>query len=181
MKTIEYKFRDKTTWGDGPWMNEPDKIQWLDEETNMPCLIVRNPSGALCGYVGVTSEHPAYGKDYSEVNVDVHGGLTFAHTCLHTDDNLSICHVVEDGEDDNVWWFGFDTAHTGDLVPRYNNDEKLKFMNEDFMGRPATYKNIAYVRRETLDLAKQLVRYAPDDDTASTDSEGSAGHQSPVG
>lgn len=57
---------DKASWGPGPWHDEPDKIQWVDEETGLDCLIVRNHGGALCGYVGVPDGHPAYGVGYSD-------------------------------------------------------------------------------------------------------------------
>ena len=56
---------DKTGWGDGPWTDEPDKMQWIDEATGLDCLIVRGPMGALCGYVGVPPEHPWHGIPYS--------------------------------------------------------------------------------------------------------------------
>lgn len=66
MQTIEYRFRDKSSWGDGPWQSEPDKKQWRDEATGLPCLIVRGPSGALCGYVGIAEGHPYFGKSYDD-------------------------------------------------------------------------------------------------------------------
>lgn len=65
MQRIEYHTADKSTWGEGPWQDEPDKVQWQDEETGYPCLIVRNPHmGFLCGYVGVPPGHPAHGLSY---------------------------------------------------------------------------------------------------------------------
>lgn len=66
LETKEWKTIDKAGWGPGPWQDEPDKKQWQDEETGLPCLIVRGPSGALCGYVGVSESHPLHGKDYNE-------------------------------------------------------------------------------------------------------------------
>lgn len=81
MKTIEYRTVDKSKWERGVWDAEPDKMQWLDEATGLPCLITRNHGGAWCGYVGVPPEHPAHGKDYNDVDVSVHGGLTFANRC----------------------------------------------------------------------------------------------------
>lgn len=50
----------------GPWDAEPDKVQWIDEETGLDCLIVRNRLGALCGYVGVGPDHPYHGIEYNE-------------------------------------------------------------------------------------------------------------------
>lgn len=56
-----YTTMDKSTWGDGPWQHEPDKVQWTDEATGLPCLAVRNRFGAWCGYVGVDEDHPWHG------------------------------------------------------------------------------------------------------------------------
>jgi len=66
MKTIEYKYIDKSDWAPGEWKNEPDKIQWLDKETKYPCLIVRGSVGALCGYVGINKKHPFYKEESQE-------------------------------------------------------------------------------------------------------------------
>src|SRR5689334_8643487 len=88
----------ETVMPPGPWTSEPDKVQWLDDATDLDCLIVRGPMGALCGYVGVPPEHLWHGKGYSqclkagctdewcyehspEARVRVHGGLTFADSC----------------------------------------------------------------------------------------------------
>lgn len=65
METLEYFTQDKTDWPRGEWDNEPDKKQWKDEETGLPCLIVRSKAtGSLCGYVGVGKKHPLYRKHY---------------------------------------------------------------------------------------------------------------------
>lgn len=132
----------------GEWCNEPDKIQWTDENTGLPCLIVRNDFGALCGYVGVNSKHPYYMRYYSEIySVHVHGGLTFSSKCAADESEHSICHIVEDGDDDNVWWLGFDCAHSGDYAP-------LSIFKRN---TPDKYKNIEYVKNECKKLASQLV------------------------
>jgi len=82
MQRIEYRdVIDKSDWSRGPWDSEPDKIQWQDEATGLPCLIVRGPVGALCGYVGVSPDHPLHGKEYDAADMEVHGGLTFADGC----------------------------------------------------------------------------------------------------
>lgn len=62
MKT--WNTKDKSTWQPGPWTNEPDKAQWIAH--GLDCLIVRNQSGALCGYAGVPEKHPLFGVGYSE-------------------------------------------------------------------------------------------------------------------
>lgn len=85
MQTREWQLLDKSTWGEGPWQQEPDKKQWTDSETGYACMIFRAPvTGALCGYVGVPISHPAYGLGYDTKllrELEAHGGLTFANGC----------------------------------------------------------------------------------------------------
>ena len=158
MKEQEWNFVDKSEWEQGPWMDEPDKRQWLDPETGLPCLIHRGPSGALCGYVGVSKGHPWYEQDYDacrvpenedgDTYVEVHGGLTFASKCGPTKENgRGICHVVEQGEADDVWWLGFDCAHSGDLCPSRQRDRGWDYCE--------SYKDFRYVELEVKRLAKQ--------------------------
>jgi len=151
----EYTTIDKAKWGTGPWLNEPDKAQWTDEATGLPCLAKRHPKlGFLCGYVGVAPGHWAYGKGYSEERLEamkVHGGLTYAAGCNHGDEATSICHVPEPGQPDDVWWLGFDCGHAYDLAPGgTRNIQGYSF------GGGESYRNINYVKRECAELAKQL-------------------------
>lgn len=148
MKTIEYRFVDKTEWPRGEWDNEADKIQWQDEATKLPCMIVRSGSGALCGYVGVSESHPYFGQDYDGIYIDVHGGLTFASRCVENNKEHGICHVVEVGESDKVWWLGFDCNHCHDVAPGYS-----RYGEEFYSGE---YRTIDYVKGEIAALAKQL-------------------------
>lgn len=64
MQRREWTTVDKSEWGNGPWEQEPDKRQWVDPTTGYPCLMVRNHSGAWCGYVGIDQTHPLHGADY---------------------------------------------------------------------------------------------------------------------
>lgn len=155
MQTLEYRTIDKSTWGDGPWQDEPDKLQYPDPATGLPCLIVRTShAGNLCGYVGVPPSHSLHGKNYDDVNVSVHGGLTFADTCQpHADESDGICHLADEGEPDNVFWFGFDCAHYMDLSPAYASQFPLM---DSFNDTNSTYRDLAYVKSEVASLAKQL-------------------------
>lgn len=159
METIEYRTDEKSGWGDGPWQQEPDKKQWQDEATGYPCLIVRNRMGALCGYVGVPKTHPSFEKDYDHVDVEVHGGLTFADHChAGVDESRGICHKA-DG-DDHVWWLGFDCAHSGDLCPEQAAREKERGWGSLRDGYE-TYKAFGYVTRQVQKLAAQLKAMEP--------------------
>ena len=155
MKTIEYRTIDKSGWGSGPWQTECDKRQWMDEATGLPCLIVRNEVlGFLCGYVGVARGHPLFEASYDDDgarDLEVHGGLTFADKCqpARAEDH-GICHAVEPGEDDDVWWLGFDSGHALDLVPNTSSGYKFE------IGDRATYRDFAYVADQCAKLAQQL-------------------------
>lgn len=151
-----YTTKDKSDWGDGPWQDEPDKIQWIDKKTGLPCLIVRNHNGAWCGYVGVSEGHPYFGKDYDSVDVDVHGGLTYADHCMEGEpEEESVCHIPEPGEPDHVWWFGFDCHHFMDYGPAFEARMREHGIDHDPDGL-STYKTVVYVRDEVINLAEQL-------------------------
>jgi hypothetical protein len=168
-----YTHMDKTGWGHGPWNDEPDKLQWIDVETDLDCLIVRTRLGALCGYVGVPSEHPWHGRCYSEGTptddddgyygddspcslIDVHGSLTYAAGCQEdASEEKGICHVPEPGRPKDVWWFGFDCAHSFDLAPgmlaRMGGESAMPSSYGE------SYKTVGYVREECARLAEQLL------------------------
>lgn len=142
---------DKSTWGDGPWQKEPDRKEWRDKETGLNCMAIRNIGGGVwCGYVGVSSSHPAYGKDYYDVDVDVHGGLTYANKC-----SGKICHVPEPGEPDDIWWLGFDCGHCFDFAPamvaRLREIGSVHQFNLDEI-----YRDLEYVEEQCTKLASQL-------------------------
>jgi hypothetical protein len=155
---------DRTEWGPGPWDGEPDKISWTDEATGLPCVMVRNKMGSWCGYVAVEPGHSAHGKDYVDVDVDVHGGLTFCDSCNETGPiEHSVCHVPEPGKSGDVWWLGFDCGHAWDVQPGL--DATLRSFglvppHEKFpgVGPGTTYRDVKYVRRECEQLAAQLIK-----------------------
>lgn len=156
METKTYTTIDRSAWPAGPWDGEPDKVQWQDGATGLPCLAVRHHhSGHWCGYVGVPPNHPLHGKGYSDVDVRVHGGLTFSNPCKPDANEASdICHVAGPGEPDHVWWFGFDCAHAQDYSP-------MDLINAARCGysRPLGYQHyraLPYVREECAALAAQL-------------------------
>lgn len=154
MQTLEYKFVDKGKWGSGPWDDEPDKRQWQDPATGFPCLIVRaEGTGALCGYVGVPKGHRWHRKDYSDVDASVHGGVTYTAAC-DRDEVRGICHKVEPGEPDDMWWVGFDCAHYMDVSPAMDAALGTLPMLAP-RKRESVYRDWAYVESEVRNLALQ--------------------------
>lgn len=156
MQTLEYHTVDKSTWGAGPWQNEPDKMQFSDPVTGLPCLIVRNPGGALCGYVGVPTDHPYYGKKWSDVGANVHGGITFAAMCQPGAEDHAICHIPGPDESDQVWWLGFDCAHHMDFCPGYAAQYGALGIKCFAKYDGEEYRDINYVKGQIYSLAQQL-------------------------
>lgn len=141
-------FQDRSTWTyDGRlWaQGEPDRVEW--RHGYVPCLIVRGPAGALCGYVAVAPGHPWHGVDCSKIDAEAHGGLTYSAKCQA---GGAICHVAKPGEPDDVWWLGFDCAHSGDLCPKYDGVGGSAF--RDPFG---IYRGLQYVRAQVESLAVQ--------------------------
>ena len=121
---------------DRPWDDEPDNAEWFDEDTKYMCQIRRNVNLSLCGYVGIPKGHPLWGVKYDDAydyiqELNVHGGLTYS----------------EMGKGD-WWWFGFDCAHAGDLVPF-----ALIYSTKT---RDETYRTWEYVERDVRGLSQQL-------------------------
>ena len=142
----------REAWPPGPWMTEPDKAVWIDEATGLDCMIHRNQFGALCGYVGLGPSHRLHGVDFVEVEVEVdvavHGGLTYAATCDdQADEEHGLCHVPEPGRPHDVWWLGFDCNHSGDYAP-------CRVASP--WDQPDAYRTFAYVQAEVTALAAQL-------------------------
>ena len=59
-----------------------------------------------CCYIKIPEGHLFYKKDYDDIDLDVHGGLTFAGHNLD----------VAPGVADDGFWIGWDYAHWGDYV-----------------------------------------------------------------
>ena len=119
--------------------NRQRQLPYFFTHCGLQCCIQRNIKGLmnLNGYVGLRQSHPLYGKKENDPllsDIAVHGGVTFAHDHLYlAPDNLAL------------WWFGFDTAHSGDI---YSFDVPI--------WPSATYKIFHYVLAQTRSFAEQL-------------------------
>lgn len=157
-----------------PWFLEDNRVDF--EADGFKCCMRRGPMGSWCGYVGIPASHPWFGKNYNdEVKptedmlsprdpldhgpIDV---LLMALSSTRPEDSLSIslCMRVHGGltyaqnhepfgEPDGLWWFGFDCAHSGDLVPG---------MAEPGWANHGTYRDQSYVAAEVQSLAAQLAK-----------------------
>jgi hypothetical protein len=77
---------------------------WITK-SGFRAIVIFNQNGQYrCGYVGVEKDSGYYGVENSDVDehLNVHGGITFSG------------HL--NGLPENIWWIGYDCAHSGDLV-----------------------------------------------------------------
>lgn len=72
--------------------------------------------GYANGYVAVPEDHPYYGLGYDDIDVKVHGGVTFACPGNNLPEGWEESELIEGniGNLDDYWVFGFDTLHAGD-------------------------------------------------------------------
>lgn len=128
-------------------------------KAGLRAICVLNRGTHRCGYVCVPKDHilngirynqaipespiepGAYSAPTPELELNVHGGLTYSGSGHPTPGN--------------DWWFGFDCAHAGDgiILPTYN-----PFRDETF-GRGDPVRSQEYVESECESLAQQLVDY----------------------
>lgn len=148
-EVVEIYHPDRTGWPPGAWDDEGDREDFV--EAGLACFIQRNASGTWCGYAGVPADHPDYGQSYDGLDIDVHGGLTYADEC-----DGHLCHVPAPGMPGDVWWFGFDCNHYHDISP-----QTLKYHPMALKGagpEKPVYRNAAYAIEETRSLARQLAK-----------------------
>lgn len=73
------------------------KCEKIWKDRGFICFILHNSTfDTLNGYISIPPYHPWYKKSYDDIDIEVHGGLTFSEDM--------------NGE----WIIGFDTNHFGD-------------------------------------------------------------------
>lgn len=151
---------DKSGWADGPWRKEPDRLQWLDEFTGLPCLVLRHLGrGYLRGYVAIPPGHPFHGRGTADLPMfAVHfGEITYSGTGAPG----GVGYTIVPGDDPpcwigDAWWIGFHGGHAGDICPR----DPATFDG-------AEYRTLGYLTANCSGLAIQLAAYAPGGDASS--------------
>jgi hypothetical protein len=165
----------KSQWGKGPWQDEPDHLEWDDQETGLRCMIEREIYfGTLCGYVGIGPTHPAYeihhdGASFEEAKLyreslranlfsgnvvtrpePIPGVGEIVHS-IKVHGGLTFSGKIVDGS--TLWYFGFDCCHAFDVMPfRWKEfDDVRKKSNFKI-----EYRTIDYVKGECHELARQL-------------------------
>ena len=158
----------------GVWNDEPDKVIWKHASGYTCHIRRVEHSGHLCGYVGIPKEHPFFDKDYtsnvqltdeqfeewknsSTEGIGIMSMLSIAmareeieeskrvevEALLRAHGGITFSAKIEDCDKD-LWFFGFDCAHSGDYQP-WSDYHDL-----------GAYRDIEYVKDQTNKLAEQL-------------------------
>ena len=93
---------------------KPSIVEKEWEAYGFKCKVIFVRQSHRCGYVGIPKGHVAYDKDYTDLPIEVHGGLTYGQ-------------FGEDG----LKWFGFDCAHAGDATAHFSLEEGDHFWTLD--------------------------------------------------
>ena len=67
------------------------------------------------GYALIPLGHPYHGVHYDDIDISVHGGLTYSS--FVSSDQIAMFHL--DSEDLGKWCVGFDTSHYEDSIERW--------------------------------------------------------------
>ena len=142
---LEPEMKLKLLIQERPWEHEPDREEWVHELTGYKCTVRRHQTlGSLNGYVAVPKGHRVWGKGYDDVDVEVHGGLTYA----------------DEDKETGEWVFGFDCSHAGDISPKLLAT-LMKYVDTDaetmdWRMRTEVYRTFEWVKKEVCVLARQL-------------------------
>ena len=102
-----------------------------------PAIVVAISRGHRCGYVQLPDNHPCSGKDCDDLEINVHGGVTYS--------------------EGNV--FGFDCAHSmdaQDVTIMDDDHKKLYSKYPEYLTKVGTVKTTEFCIAECESMAKQF-------------------------
>jgi hypothetical protein len=132
-----------------PWEGPLTQVDF--EHAGLPCKLKRHPRTLTwCGYVGVEPDEAR--RLIGQVvpsDLDVHWGITWTGPLPWTGRS-------------RLFWFGFDCAHGGDLIPGVINElRKTGPLGESLaqdMEDEDVYRTVGYARAQCRKLAEQLAQ-----------------------
>lgn len=123
------------------------------EYKGFPCVVIFMPLGFRNGYVGLPKNHKYYKKEYKEIPVSCHCGLTYGDTSLFGQ------------EDKDIYWIGFDCGHCCDgfdldkLDEYYGNRVENSIMRnyQKMINAEHEFRTVEYVKNECMGIVDQLL------------------------
>lgn len=124
---------------------------WITK-AGYPAVVVVQPMGHRCGYVQIPKDHPAAELQYEDIELDVHGGLTYG--TINSEGTV----------------FGFDCGHSCDkpdmnLMSESSKQVYEKFRKPDYLfyldkSDFATIKSLDFCVAECEKMAEQFKQLA---------------------
>lgn len=123
-----------------------------------PCVVLFMPMAFRNGYVGLPKESKFYQKEYDDIPVDCHCGLTYASSNLY------------DQEDKDTWWIGFDCCHYCDgfdleKANEYFKDDKevqrYLAITKDYhswCNEEHGFRTLDYVKENCRNIVEQIIK-----------------------
>lgn len=122
-----------------------------------PCVVLFTRMAFRNGYVGLPKTSMFYGKNYGDIPVCCHGGLTYGKKYLY-------------GQDDkDTWWVGFDCGHFGDGFDLEKANEYFEY-NEEVKGllfslrklhsienNEYEFRTLGYVKENCKQIVDQII------------------------
>lgn len=126
----------------------PDDVLARGEHAGFEWMVIHNGIGYRCGYVKLPPSHPWFGKADSDLDVSVHGGITFSEHDV----------ACGAGGPDDGYWIGFDCAHGFDApdptLPNTRFDNMLASTFQKLYG-DSEIRTQEYVEAECRSLCDQ--------------------------
>jgi hypothetical protein len=128
-------------------MAHPANVLAKGEHAGFQWIVTNNGSAHRCGYVRVEPGHPWYGKEWTEIDCECHGDVTFT-------EHDRPCAL---GEKDDGYWIGFDCMHFRDLPdPLLSSDRGHRHVP---FGDPfAAIRTQEYVEQNCRSLCEQAAK-----------------------
>jgi len=128
------------------------KLEKEFEYKGYTCVVLAQRIGHRCGYIGIDKENACYEKDYDSCDIEVHGGLTYDGGGENSTYPIK----------SNLWWIGFDCAHSGDA----KDNDIINELNEgspnlDFLLSLNDYgevRTLDYCVQECESVVDQLIK-----------------------
>lgn len=123
------------------------------EYKGFPCVVLFMPMGFRNGYVGLPKSHKYYKKEYEEIPMSCHCGLTYGDTSLFGQ------------EDEDTYWIGFDCGHCCDgfdlekLYEYYGVTTENATMRRyhEMINKEHEFRTVEYVKNECMKIVDQLL------------------------
>jgi len=111
------------------------------------CLFVGNHR---CGYIGLLNGHKLENKGYEDIDLEIHGGLTYASNDFP---------FKKEGYN---YYIGFDCAHYDDgydveMILKHNPNADVRFYNKMNAYDEITIKTVGFVMEELKNGVNQLM------------------------